>query len=347
MKPFRFMATLPAPAHGGDWGTRLADLAEIGFDTVAMADHFTGGWDLEPLIALAIASQHTAALRFQTNVLSNDYRHPVLLHRMAATFDRLSGGRLELGVGAGWLESDYRAAGIPFDRPGVRIDRLAESLTVLKALFGAEPLTFAGRHYEIRDLLGVPEAMQQPHPPLFVGGGRRRILTLAGREGNIVGVHVNLGTGRLTSEVVTEMTHDRLREKLSWIQTGAEESGRTLDDLELHMNFRFCHISESEAGSRRFLDGVAKAWSVDRDLLAHSPNVLVGSPDACVEQLREAREMYGISYLHFDPYPLEKETWSNLPAVIAALRRADRSPSSGDGPGSATSRLEAPVESGS
>src|SRR4051812_6983233 len=123
----RVMGT-PANWHKNlePWDEDIRRLDAAGFDTLAVADHFTGGWTLEPMVGLAAASLASPRLRFQTNVLSNDYRHPVLVHRMAATLDVLSQGRFELGIGGGWMSSDYEAAGLPFDRPGLRIDRLAE-----------------------------------------------------------------------------------------------------------------------------------------------------------------------------------------------------------------------------
>src|SRR5205814_541358 len=117
-------------------------------------DHFTDGYTIEPMVALSAAAMCTTNLRLQTAVLGNDYRHPVLVHRMAATLDVLSGGRVELGLGAGWMLSDYEAAGLAYDPPGRRIDRLEETIAIVKGLFGAEPFSFVGATYTIRALEG-------------------------------------------------------------------------------------------------------------------------------------------------------------------------------------------------
>ena len=175
MHPFRFAATMPAPEPPlADWHAQLRHLEDLGLSSVVAADHFTGGYSFEPMVALTAAAAATTRLRLQTGVLGNDYRHPVLVHRMAALLDVVSDGRLVLGLGAGWMISDYEAAGIALDPPGERVDRLAEALTVIKGLFGPEPFDFTGEHYALRELDGLPKPVQHPHPPLFVGGGSPR-----------------------------------------------------------------------------------------------------------------------------------------------------------------------------
>ena len=165
MHPFRFAATMPAPDPPlADWHAQLRHLEDLGLSSVVAADHFTGGYSFEPMVALTAAAAATTRLRLQTGVLGNDYRHPVLVHRMAALLDVVSDGRLVLGLGAGWMISDYEAAGIALDPPGVRVSRFAEALTVVKGLFGPEPFDFTGEHYAVRALDGLPEAGAAPAP---------------------------------------------------------------------------------------------------------------------------------------------------------------------------------------
>src|SRR5438105_11466774 len=155
---------MPSPARPlADWRAELRALEDLGIDTVVAADHFTDGYTFEPMVALTAAADCTDALRLQTGVLGNDYRHPVLVHRMAALLDVVSDGRLTLGLGAGWMTSDYEAAGIALDPPGVRVSRFAEALAVVKGLFGPEPFDFAGEYYSLRALDGLPKPVQQPH----------------------------------------------------------------------------------------------------------------------------------------------------------------------------------------
>src|SRR5256885_1042012 len=177
------------------WRDGVRRIESLGFDTVSVSDHFTRGWVMEPTAAMLAAAEATERLRVLSLVLGNDYRHPVLLHKTMATIDLLSDGRLELGLGAGWMRSDYDAAGLPYDPPAVRLDRLRESLHLLKGLFGPDPLTFHGTHYRITSLDGLPKPVQRPHPPLLVGGGGKRVLGLAAREADIVSVHCNLRHG--------------------------------------------------------------------------------------------------------------------------------------------------------
>src|SRR5690242_9042805 len=159
--------------------TELARKAEaLGYSTLFVPDHFVEH-DLAPTVALAHAAAVTDNLRVGTFVLGNDYKHPVVCAREMATLDLLSDGRLELGIGAGWMTADYEKAGIPLDRPGVRIARLAEAITVLKGLFAEGPFTFEGEHYRVTDLEGMPKPVQRPGPPFLIGGGGRKILGLA------------------------------------------------------------------------------------------------------------------------------------------------------------------------
>src|SRR4051812_38856380 len=167
---FRFSTAMPRLTRSvSAWRAELRRIEDLGYWSVAISDHFTRGWVMEPLVAMTAAAEATSTLRVLPLVLGNDYRHPVLLHKALATLDVLSGGRVEIGLGAGWMDSDYAAANIPFDPPGVRVDRLAEWVQVITGLFGREPLFFCGKHYQISDLEGLPKPVQVPHPPLLIG----------------------------------------------------------------------------------------------------------------------------------------------------------------------------------
>src|SRR5215212_4852832 len=180
------MSRLPCRMRGSRMCGGLKDWATTPFRDHFAPDYF--GDQFAPFAALTAAACATTSLRVGTLVFDNDYRHPVMLAKEAATLDLLSGGRLELGLGAGWLQSEYDQAGMQYDSPGVRIQRLAEAIRVLKGLFAETPLTFAGSHYTIRDLNGFPKPTQRPHPPLLIGAGHKRMLMLAGREANTVGI---------------------------------------------------------------------------------------------------------------------------------------------------------------
>jgi probable F420-dependent oxidoreductase len=280
------------------WLDEIRRIEDMGFSSVSISEHLTGGWVMEPLTALTIAAGATERLRLLTLLLSNDFRHPALLHKAAATLDVLSGGRLELGIGAGWLARDYEASGIGFDPPAIRIERLAEAIEVIDGLFGTQPLTYSGSHYTIADLDGLPKPVQRPRPPIMIGGGGRRILELAARVADIVGVHCRLDLGALGSAVVADLAADRVSEKVGWIRAAAAAAGRGPDDVELQFSTYLVHVGDRPLPARRGASTFAPFLAADPTLMASSPAVLVGSVDACVDTLYERRERYGFSYLN-------------------------------------------------
>jgi probable F420-dependent oxidoreductase len=315
---FRFSVT-PSPATSlKTWRDELSHIADLGFDAIVLADHWTDGWSMEPFVALSAAATCNGTLRLQTGVLGNDYRHPVLVHRAAALLDVLSEGRLILGLGAGWLASDYETAGIPLDPPGVRVSRLEEAITVLKGLFQPGPFDFEGRHYTIRGLDGQPEPVQHPHPPILIGGGSKRVLGIAGREADIVGINANLSAGVLGRHAVVDLSPERVREKVGWVTAGARTNGRSLDDIELEMNLWLVRVTPTEAEATAYLEKVARRFQVDPDVLAGSPSVLVGTGEACIDRLIERRETLGFSYFQLDAgYP--PPDLDALAPIVAAL----------------------------
>ncbi len=282
------------------WQRELVRIEDLGFDTVVLADHFTGGWSVEPMVGLTAAALSTTTLRVQTGVLGNDYRHPVLVHRMAALLDVLSEGRLTLGLGAGWLASDYEAAGIALDPPAQRIDRLEESVAIVKGLFGPERFSFDGSHYRIDVLDGLPKPVQQPRPPLFIGGGSPRVLRLAGREADIVGVNASLRAGALGRHAVVDLAPERVTEKVSWVREGATAAGRDPDSIELEMNHWLLRVTATKDEADQFLTRIASRYDVEPAQLAVSPSVLVGTVEQCVDMLLERREEFGFSVLQLD-----------------------------------------------
>lgn len=283
-----------------EWRDGLHRMEDAGIGTIVLADHFTGEWSIEPLTGLAAAAMSTTRARLQTGVLSNDYRHPVLTHRSAALVDVLSGGRLTLGMGAGWLRSDYDAAGLAFDPPAVRLDRLAESVAIVKGLFGDDPVTFVGEYYTVAALDGRPKPVQRPHPPIFIGGGGPRVLRFAGSVANIVGVNASLHAGALGSDAVHDLLLDRVRDKVAWVHEGAAAAGRTADDYELEMNLWLVRITRTPRDAVTFLERIASRYEVDPLTLATSPSVLVGTSEQCEDLLVARREELGITHWQLD-----------------------------------------------
>jgi probable F420-dependent oxidoreductase len=313
---FRFAVSAPDVSSRKEWDDAVRGLESSGFDTVVVADHFTEGWTLEPIVALTAAATATRTIRLQTGVLGNDYRHPVLVHRMAATLDQLSEGRFTLGIGAGWLSSDYHAAGLTLDGPSVRVDRLEESVKVIKALFTGRPVQFSGRYYQISDLIGVPEPCQRPRPPLMMGGGSPRVLRLAGREADLVSIVASLKAGHTGAHSITDLRAEQVDKKVAWIREGvAQRSRGEPHEVTISINHWLVRVAKTVQEGQAFLERVASNSGVDAALLAESPAVLVGTVDQLVDTLWERRERYGISHIQLDAGFAPKNVETLVPLV--------------------------------
>ncbi len=294
-RPFRF-GVIAERCHAADRWVAAARRAEaLGYDTWLVRDHFTPdffGDQLAPVAALAAAAAATTRLRVGTLVLDNDYRHPVVTAKEAATLDLLSGGRLELGLGAGWLRSEYERAGLPFDPPGVRVSRLEEALRVIKGLLAGGPVSFSGTHYRIDGLTGFPLPAQRPHPPILVGAGSPRMLRLAGREADIVGVLTSsTRTGTLIANPAERLA-ESVEQKLAWIREGA---GPRFDALELSLVVDFCPSDDPYGAAKALAEARGWVGVTAADVLA-MPAVLVGTVDDVVQALDERRARFGFSY---------------------------------------------------
>lgn len=285
--PFRFGASLGSVASREEWLEGLRQVEDLGYSTVLITDHVLR--KLAPIPALVSAAENTS-VRLGTFVLGNDFRNPVLAAWELATLDLLSGGRLEIGIGTGWLTRDYQAAGIPMDPPGERIDRLEETLTVITALLEGEEVDHRGEHVTARGSLDAPPA-QRPRPPLLVGGGGRRMLRLAGRLADIVGISVDLpqGSSEELAGKVDRAGGDAIEQRLGWIREGA---GDRYPSLELNVL-----LFGVDVGPEGSLERVARERDADPDLLEGSPHILAGSVDQVCETLQRRRDQYGISYV--------------------------------------------------
>jgi probable F420-dependent oxidoreductase len=277
------------------WRDRVRRIEDLGFSSVSISDHLTGGWEMDPIVAMTVAAEVTTQLRVLAMVFCNDLRHPALLHRSMANLDLFSGGRVEIGLGAGWNDADYLATGIPFDPAPTRIARLAESIDVLTGLFAGEPFTHRGEHYRLTGLPGLPHPVQRRRPPLFVGGGGRRILQLAGRSADIVGVNPRLAGDVKPQAAAGEITPERLRRKIGWARAAAASAGRPPHALELQQTMLDVRVRHRGA-EHRWTSSLAR--NAAPEALAASPSALHGDLSRCVDTLIERRAEYGISYLH-------------------------------------------------
>jgi probable F420-dependent oxidoreductase len=288
-KPFRFGAQVSNARSREKFVEKARKLEDFGYSTMFMPDHFDD--QLAPMPALMAVADATTTLRMGSLVFDNDYKHPVVLAKEAATLDLLSEGRLEFGLGAGWLRTDYEQSGMPYDPPGVRIDRFVEGLEIIKGLFTGEPFSFSGKHYAITELAGTPLPVQRPHPPIVIGAGAKRMLRIAGREADIVSVNFDLASGAIDAAMAVTGLAEATKEKIGWIREGA---GDRFDDIELSVTVFMAAIVDNR---EEFAGMVAQGFGLTAEQGLSIPHFCVGTEQQIIEDLQQRREEYGFSYV--------------------------------------------------
>jgi len=304
-RPFRFSAQIQTPRSGRDWAAQARKVEDLGYSALTMSDHF--GDQLAPLAGLMAAADATTTLRVGVLVHDNDYRHPLILAREAATIDLLSDGRLELGLGAGWMRTDYEQSGMPYDPPQVRVDRFEEALAVIKGLMADGPFTFEGRHYRITGHEGLPKPTQRPHPPIVIGGGGRRVLGIAGREADIVSINPNLKDGTGGAETAPNLVPAMTAQKIEWVR---EAAGARFDRIELHSLIGLCMFTDDPMS---VTGAMAGPFGIPAEEALHVPALLIGTVDSMVEELQRRRETWGISYVTVEG------PWEEFAPVVSRL----------------------------
>jgi probable F420-dependent oxidoreductase len=287
---FRFGVQVGGSRGAADWSDLARKVEDLGYSTLFMPDHFVDT-ELAPMVGIAFAAAATTRLRVGMLVLGNDYKHPAITAKEAATVDVLSEGRLEFGIGAGWMQADYEALGLPYDVAGVRIERLAEALAIIKRAWSDGPFDHEGAHYTIHAYDGLPKPQQRPRPPILVGGGGPQLLRLAGREADIVGINPNLGAGAVTGDAFRTSLAEPTRQKVRWIREGA---GERFEDLELQIRYFVATITDD---ARRVGNRLAPAFGTSADEALSSAVALVGTVDEICDQLVHRREEWGVSYI--------------------------------------------------
>lgn len=288
-RKFRFGVQIATATSAEEWATIARRAEELGYSSVFMPDHF--GDQLAPVPALMAAADATTTLRIGTLVFANDYKHPVVLAKEVATLDLLSGGRFEFGIGAGWMNSDYEQSGIEHDRAGVRIDRLAESIDICKGLFGPDPVTFAGEHYQLDAMVGTPKPVQTPYPPFLIGGGGKRVLTLAGQQADIIGINPKIASGQIDAATARNGAPELTDEKIAWVR---EAAGDRYADIELNMLIFAVVITDDRRGVAEMM---APLFSIDADLVEDYPLAWIGTEDEIVASIQARRDRWDVSYL--------------------------------------------------
>jgi probable F420-dependent oxidoreductase len=316
VQPFRFAVQATQATSAKAWRDVARSVQDLGYSTLFLADHYLGPgpaqqearWppqDLAPIAAMMAAAAWTQTLRVGCRVFCADYHLPAVLAKEAATVDLLCDGRLEFGIGAGWSQPEYRAFGLPFASGGQRVDKLAEVVALVKAQWSGEPLDFRGSYATAAGYRGLPVPAQRPRPPIIIGGSRRRLLSLAAREADIVSI----------SNVSFEPANadGRTPEQEAAYRYGVvrEAAGDRLATLEIESSPFFAKVTstpEATAGK------VARMMGSNADEVIAHPNVLIGTADAIAGRLVERRERHGASYI-----TVQQSAAENFAPIVARL----------------------------
>ncbi|WP_173391023.1 TIGR03621 family F420-dependent LLM class oxidoreductase [Actinomadura litoris] len=290
-RPFRFGVVGESVRSADALLSTARRAEELGYATLTLRDHFVAepfGDQLAPMVALAAAAGATRTLRLGTMVASNDFRHPVMLAKEAATLDHLSGGRFELGMGAGWLRSEYERAGMAFDAAGTRVGRLEESLRILRSLLAGEKADFAGEHYRVDGLTVFPAPARRP--PILVGAGSARMLGIGGRLADTVGILPRALPDGTISDEISERLPETIARKVDLVREAAGDR-----DVELSMLVSPTFGADPRAAAAKV--AVLRGWGASSmELVLDMPSQFVGPPEHIAEQMAARRDRYGFGY---------------------------------------------------
>jgi len=308
-RTFRFGVQLATAEDGPGWAALARRAEELGYSTLHMPDHF--GDQLAPMPAIMAAADATTDLRVGALVFDNDYKHPLVFAKEIATIDRLSGGRVELGLGAGWMNTDYEQSGIRHDSAKVRIDRMEEGLAIIKGLFADGPFSFEGEHYTITGHEGLPKPIQRPHPPILIGGGGKRVLSIAAREADIVGIAPAAKTGKVDVESAADTAAEATDRKSAWVK---EAAGDRYPDLEINtLNFAVI-VLEDQAETDPMLETMGGLFGLTLEQMRVNPHAMIGTVDQICESLESRRERWDMSY-----FVVQQDAMEATAPIIARL----------------------------
>jgi probable F420-dependent oxidoreductase len=311
-RPFRFGIIVLGAGSKEEWRAKARQVEDLGYAVLLVPDHLGSQLDVfnqfAPVPALVEAADATSSIRLGSFVFDNDFRHPVMLAKEAATLDVLSGGRFELGIGAGWVPAEYQQIGLPFDRGEVRTSRLQEAIQVIKGYFAQEPLTFSGTYYKVDHLTGYPKPLQRPHPPLLIGASGKRMLSLAAREANSISLGPKLIPGKDMMDL-TDVGPEALTRKLSWIR---EAAGDRFAEIEISTLVYKVIVTEHR---QQVAASLASRLDVTPQQVLDAPFFLMGTIDEIIEDVLRLREQYGISYLSI--FESDREIFAPIVAQLA------------------------------
>lgn len=274
---------------------RAQQAERLGYATFLLRDHFVAGefaHQLAPIAGLMAAAAATTTLRIGSLVFANDYRHPAVLAKEAATIDVLSDGRFELGIGAGWLKAEYEETGLIFDPAGMRVERLRESVQILKALFGQEIVTYRGHHYSLTQYASFPKPVQRPRLPIMIGAGAKRMLELAAQEADIIGILPKAVAAGSISDDPAERLAETIEQKVAWIRDAAGERFR---QIELSMVVSVMYTPHRAERAAQLIH--ERQWQgVTVEHVLAMPAMLIGTETEIAEKIQAVRARFGFSY---------------------------------------------------
>jgi probable F420-dependent oxidoreductase len=316
-KPFRFGVQSFNADSAEDWAGQVQRAEELEYSAFHLADHILGPGpalekanhpeqNLAAIPAMAYAAAVTSKINIGCRVFCIDYHLPIVLIKSAMTIDKLSNGRLEFGLGAGWITEEYHALGIVKDEPKVRIDRLADVIEGIKAYSRDGQADLTNDTIDWNDFSGTPKPISKP--PIMIGGGSPRILRLAGREADIVSLNFNNRSGMIGPDGVGLSTEAETQKKVKWIKEGA---GDRFGDLEIEIGAYFTFVMDDPAP---VLGQFAGMFGMSEDEMRTHPHALFGSVDTICEELERRRELHGISYI-----TVGKDNMESFAPVVARL----------------------------
>ena len=302
MKPFRFGVQAFEASSASEWYETVRKAEDLGYSTLFSSDHYFGPGDIAvatghrpvdmaPLTSIAMAAARSTTLRVGCRVFCCDFHHPVVLAKEMATLDVLSDGRLEVGLGAGWIRDEYDGLGVAMAPAGQRIAKLGEFVDLMRAHWSGEQIDQHGSYVDVTGFAGLPRPVQQPGPPIIIGGGAPKILRLAGERADIVSINFNNASGKLGSASVMSSGADETTDKVGWIREGA---GDRFDSIEIEIGAYFVAVGDGAAAQ---LEAMASRFGVGAAEFASHPHALFGTVDEIADVLRARRDQYGVSYV--------------------------------------------------
>lgn len=282
----------------------------LGYDLIVFPDHLVNEGPerqsdpkakaFDHIVMAAAVIEATKKIRVGHLVLCNLFRHPSITAQSLMTLDQLSGGRLLAGLGTGWTETEFKMSGIPFPPIAERLRMLDESLACILSLWKNDTTTFDGEFYHLKDAILWPKPIQQPHPPVIIGGGGKGLLRLAAKYADYVNIIPDAGKrGYISMEIARKMTNDSFREKVAFLRDEAKKLGRKPESVRVS-NFVFLTmVADSKEASRKHAEMMAPMFNQTADQLLASPMILIGTPEECVAELRRRAKDWGTQQMIF------------------------------------------------